>query len=111
MATTISGISQTKVISNLDTYNHTALLASMYVVDLAVSELPPSGIIITIQQNGVTKATTTSAPQIAQQLVQLRIILNCSINDLISVIVSSANPSDSGPNAFKGILKIIPGTI
>lgn len=111
MATTITGIMQTKVISNLDTYNHTAGLNSMYVVRMTVSEQPPSGVIITIQQNGVTKATTTSAPASTQQLVELRTILNCAASDLISVIVSSAVTSDSNINSIKGILKITPGTV
>lgn len=110
MATVITGISRTKVISNLDTYNHTALQNSMYVVSMTINELPPSGITITIQQNGVTKASL-SAPAAAQSETKLRTILNCAASDLISIIVASSTASDQTINSFKGILKITPGTV
>lgn len=110
MATNISGIFQTKVLSNLDTYNHTALQTSMYVVEVQMNEIPPSGLQIQIKQNGSTKATSV-APTAAQQALNLRIILNCAANDVIAVILSSSAASDSGPNAVKGILKITPGSV
>jgi hypothetical protein len=110
MATTITGIAQTKVISNLDTYNHTALLNSMYSVSIVVTEQPPSGVVLTIQQNGSTKATTSVAPAAAQGVVSLQVVLNCLVNDVIGVIVSSAAASDTQLNTVKGILKISPGT-
>jgi hypothetical protein len=110
VATTITGIASSKVISNLDTYNHTTGNSGPYLVHLAVSERPPSGVIITIQQNSVTKATTTAAPAAAQQLVELKVLLNCAIGDIISVIVTSVSPSDTGPNVIKGTLAIGQGS-
>ncbi len=110
MATIITGTEQSKVISNLDTYNHTALLNSMYVVSLMVTEQPPSGLTITIQQNG-SPVVATSAPSTAQGVVQLRTILNCAANDLISIIVASSSSTDIAINQIKGILKITPGTV
>lgn len=111
MATTITGITKTKVLSNLDTYNHTTLAASMYNVKCTLSEQPPSGVIITIQQNGVTKATTTTAPAATQQLVELAVTMNCAISDLLSVIITSSNPTDTGKNAIKAILNIHQGSV
>jgi len=110
MAQIPSKLSNSKVISQLDTYNHTAALSSMYVVEVKMSEIPPSGLSIVIQQNGSTKLTSI-APAADQNHIDARIILNCAANDLISVILSSAVSSDTGPNAVKGILNIHPGSV
>src|ERR1035441_2803449 len=105
MAQTITKISQTKVLNQLDTYNHTALSNSMYVVTMKLSEQPPSGMSIVIQQNGVTKASLAS-PSVQQNHMELIVQLNCSISDVISVILSSSAAIDQLGNSFKGILKI-----
>lgn len=110
MAQTITGITQTKILTELDTYNHTALATSMYMVSCAVSEVPPSGITITIKQNGSTKATM-AAPAAAQQLTQLQIVLNCVATDIITVVLASSTASDTGKNSFKAILNIHQGSV
>lgn len=111
MATIVGDFQKgTKVISNLDTYNHTAAAASMYTVSLAMSEQPPSGLVIQIKQNGSTIATAP-APTAAQQVCQISTVLNCAANDLISVVISSAVPTDQNINAIKGILNIRQGTV
>lgn len=110
MATTINNLISNKVISNLDTYNYTVLSAGMHVAGLAISEIPPSGITITIQLNGSTVAST-SAPNLAQQIVQLKTTMNCAINDVISIIVASSSASDQGPQRLKGILDIHVGSL
>src|SRR5271169_3835615 len=98
MATTITGIMQSKVLSNLDTYNHTALLTSMYVVSVKLEENPPSGCIITIAQSGSTSTSiSTSTPAATQNHVELRTILNCVANDVISVTLASSTAADSAP--------------
>lgn len=109
MSQTITGISKTKVLNSLDTYNHTAQASTMYMVSISVSEQPPSGVIITIQQNGSQKAIS-SAPAAAQGVVQLQIVLNCAANDVISVILSSAVTSDSKINSIRGLLNIHQGS-
>jgi hypothetical protein len=110
VATIVTGIGTSKVISNLDTYNHTALLASMYTVSCTVSEQPPSGLTITIEKNG-SPVAATSAPAATQGVVQLSAALNCAVNDLISVVVVSSSPSDIAINQIKGILVIRPGIV
>jgi hypothetical protein len=110
MATTITGIGTVKVLSNLDTYNHTTTLASMYNVQVDLSEQPPTGCSITIQQNGSTKATSAT-PGATQLNMKLGVLLNCAIGDVISVILASSNTAESAPNQIKAILKITPGTI
>jgi hypothetical protein len=110
MAQLITGIMQTKILNALDTYNHTAGLTSMYFVSISVTEQPPSGMSIIIQQNGVTKATAAT-PAAAQNHIDLQVVLNCAASDVISVVLSSSTPSDENINAIKGILKITPGTV
>ena len=108
--TTITGIGQTKILTNLDTYTHTAALASMYKVIIQMTELPPSGLSVVIQQNGST-VISAAAPAASQNHIELQTILNCAISDTISVVLSSSQASDQTINSIKGILKITPGTI
>lgn len=109
MATLITGIAQTKVLSNLDTYNHTALTAGMYMVAVRATEIPPSGLLLTIQQNSVTKATA-ALPAASQSHIELQVVLNCAINDVISVILSSGSTSDTQLNTVKASLNIHVGS-
>lgn len=110
MATVITGIGQSKVISNLDTYNHTTLLNSMYTVSCSINQTPVSAIIIVIKQNGTTMASVPS-PAASQSYETLSVTLNCAIGDLISITISSALAQDNQINDFKGIINIRPGTI
>lgn len=110
MAITITGIGTAKVLNNLDTYNHTALLASMYTVECMLTETPVSAIIIVIKQNGSTVASLPS-PAATQSQMSLRAVINCAINDVISVTISSALAQDNQLNDVKAILKITPGLV
>lgn len=110
MSQNISGIGQAKILTNLDTYNHTALLTSPYVVECNALVIPTSGLSIVIQLNGVTKLTST-APSDQQQSINARIVLSCTASDVISVILSSAVPMDALRNDFKAILSITPGLV
>lgn len=110
MAITISGISKTKVLSSLDTYNHTALQSSIYTVVVQLSEVPPSGMSIDIQQNSSSKASV-SAPQASQSHMELQVKLNCTANDVISVVLASSSAIDKQLNNIKATLKITPGLI
>jgi len=110
MATTITNLISSKVISNLDTYNYTVGEAGLHYVNLAINELPPSGITITIQLNG-TPVVVSPAPAAQQQVVQLATTMNNTAGDVISIIVASSTPSDQGPQSFKGILTIKRGAI
>lgn len=107
MATIITGINQTKVLSNLDTYNHTTLATSMYTVSVKTTELPPSGLTITIQQNGSTKASV-SVPAATQNHTELQVVLNCAVSDVIGVILASSVASDV--NTIRAILNIHQGS-
>lgn len=109
MAQVITGIGQAKVLNQLDTYNHTALAASMYMVSVSCDEIPPSGISIAIKQNGSTIVTSV-APTTAQKNVKIQVVLNCALNDVIGIVLSSAVASDTGLNVIKAILNIHQGS-
>lgn len=112
MATVITGIMQEKVLTNLDTYNHTTLSPSMYTVQVMLTEVPPSGCTITIAQSGSrTTSVSTSAPAATQSHVELRTVLNCAISDVIAITLASSTAIDTGPNAIKAILRITPGLV
>lgn len=108
MATTITGIDQSKVISSLDVYNHTTEIASLYTVSLQLTEQPPSDCTIVIAQNGSTKLSV-AVPAAAQNHMEARVVMNCAASDLIAVTVASSTPSDITINSIKGILRITPG--
>jgi hypothetical protein len=110
MATTITGIGQSKVLSNLDTYTHTVGLNSMYTVEIKVTEQPPSGLTVQIQKNG-TPIVTAASPAASQNHIELRTILNCVVSDTISAVLSSSTPGDENINAIRAILKITPGLV
>lgn len=108
MAQILPGIESSHVISRLDTYNHTAELASMYKVSVVMNEIPPSGLSIIIEQNG-SPVASSAVPASGQQIVQLQTVLNCAVSDLISVVISSSLAAETGPNIVKGIINIHPG--
>lgn len=108
MAQIITKISQAKVINSLDTYNHTATTTNMYTVAIMMTEIPPSGISIAIQKNGVTQATST-APAATQNEIQMRLVMNLVPTDLISVVITSSD--DKNMNTIKGILNIHTGAV
>lgn len=94
-----------KVLSQLDAYNYTVPQAGTYNVSVQMSEIPPSGLSIVIQQNSVSKASS-AAPSAAQSNMNLQISLNCSISDVLSVVLSSSQASDKQLNVVKGIVNI-----
>lgn len=110
MATTITGIMQAKVISNLDTYNHTALQNGVYTVHVQMNEIPPSGLSVVIKQNSST-IVSSSAPAATQSVIDVQALINCAINDVIGIVITSSNAQEAAPNVIKGILKITPGQV
>jgi hypothetical protein len=108
VATTITDISQSKVIKNLDTYNHTTLLNAIYMVSISLSELPPSAISIVIQKNG-SPVISSAAPAASQSHMELQAQINCVPSDVLSVVLSSSSANDQQFNVLKGILSISAG--
>jgi hypothetical protein len=108
MATIINSISESKTVGSLDTYQHTALLTSPYTVAVRLTETPPSGCTITIKQNSTTIAST-SAPAAAQQVINLRGVINATAGDVIQVIIASSAAIDQDPQSIQATIQIVPG--
>lgn len=95
-------VSQQNVISGLGSFTHTTLQNSMYYVRVRCSEVPTSGISIVVSQSGSGSASFTSpVPSAAQNHIELRCVINCAINDVITVALSSSTPQDQKLNAVK----------
>lgn len=107
--TLLPNISHEQVVIAQDTYRHTALAADTYKVSVRMSMIPPSGIAITIAQNGSTKASINS-PASAQSIEDLQIVLNCAINDNIDIVINSAVVAEQGINDFKATINIHRGS-
>jgi hypothetical protein len=113
VATTIPNFLTNKVVSNLDTYTYTVTTAAMHVAKVRVQKMPPSGLTITIQQNGSTKATVTVQPIVGstgQSSQELHVTMNCAVSDVISFVLSSSTAIDQGPNAIKATLDVHVGS-
>ncbi len=105
----INSIESSKVTSALDTYRYVTTAAGMLTVAVTLTEIPTSGVTITIQQNSVTKATSTAATT-AQSHIDLRTTINCASSDNIDIIISSSSAVEAGPNQIKAILNLRPGS-
>ena len=103
-------IFQAHSVNSLDTYVHTALAASPYTIHVHAEEIPPSGLIITIEQNS-TVIATSSVPAASQNHVELSALIMASINDSLKVILSSSVASDAGLNTCKAVISISQGLI
>lgn len=107
--TLIQNGAQATVIASLDTYNYTVKTASMHVCAVSITMRAPSSISVVIKQGSTTIATST-APAAAQTVINLNATMNCAVNDVISVIISSSAALDNQPNNMKGIINIHQGS-
>ena len=102
--TIINNIGYSKPICNLDTYQHTALATQPYSVNVTMSEVPPSGLSITIQRNGSTVASAQMNSN--QNRAMIQAVIPCVVADVISIIVASSAVQESAPNSIKGLLNL-----
>ena len=102
---------QTKVVSSLDTYQHTVTSAGPHVMFASViDQILPMGIIITMAKNGTTVATSAT-PSATQSHAELRALVNTAVGDVLSITLSSSSATDTLANGFKAILKINAGQV
>lgn len=110
MATVIGNFGSNKVITNLDTYTYTVTTTAVHVAKCMITEVPASGIIVAIQQNG-TPIVTTSAPAAAQSHIEATASINCTAGDVISWVITSSTPGDSALNTIKAMLNLHIGSL
>jgi len=92
----------------LGTYTFTVPSAGIYRISTQLTEVPPSGLSVVINNNGspVYTAATLSPTQIAQQFYYSQLY---AANDAISIVVSSSAGIDSMLNNVKYTLQIMQG--
>lgn len=105
-------VNQSQVFTGLGTLTYTIPTpapTSLYTVRVQVTEVPPSGLVITVKNGASTKYTspTITPTQIAQQFsFQLPVV---SAGDVITVVLSSAQAIDSVINNVKASISIEQG--
>lgn len=107
MAQTLLNMDSSKVISSLDTYNYAIPATGVYLIQVQMTENPPSALSVVIKQNTVSKISS-AAPAVAQATLQTQILLRCAAADAISIEITSATANEAAPNVIKGIINIQP---
>jgi len=106
MATTIPYFTHQYNFSNLDTYNYTIQNAGTHTVSAKAQDFTNlSGVSVVIKQNG-TILSTSPTQSSTQNELNVSYLVNCAAGDVISFVVSSSSPSDSGPNQIKGFFSV-----
>lgn len=92
----------------LDTMTYTILQAVPYSVRVQLTEVPPSGLSVVINNNGspIFTAPALSPTQIAQQF---KVGFLPAVNDVITVVLSSAVAIDAALNSVKSTISITQG--
>lgn len=102
----VKGGTQTYV--GLNTYNHTAAATSLYTIEVRCTEVPTSTLSIVIKNNSSTLATSAT-PAAGQNNINLRAQVNCTLNDVIGVVVTSSSPIDQQLNNVQTTITIRQG--
>lgn len=108
MATIITNLISSKVLSNLDTYNYTVLAAGVHTVSIRLTEVPPDGVTIVLKNNSSTLATS-SAPAGPSDHVEIAATVNCALSDVLGIVITSSAAHQAAPNRIKAILSIRQG--
>lgn len=108
MAQVLNINGQAKVLNQLDSYDYTAPVAGMYVMDIFVTEVPPSGLQVEFRQNGSLVASSV-LPTPAQNQIRLRVIVNAAANDVLRTNLISSSAIDTEKNVIKAILNVQAG--
>ena len=101
-------LNQDQPLVGLGTMTYTIPTAGLYFVRVQLTEVPPTGLSVVINQNGtpIFTAPTITPTQIAQQFKYSPIV--AAVNDVITVVLSSSAAIDNLPNSnnVKSIITI-----
>jgi hypothetical protein len=98
-------LNQNYVAVGLHTQQLTITAAGIYYAKVDLTELPPSGISVVVNQNG-SPVFTAAAVSPTQGALQFKTTLSCATNDVIQVVVSSSNSNDKMLNTVKTNMSI-----
>lgn len=103
-------LTQQSCSSGLSTDTFKVLTADTYQIFVRTTDVPPSGIVITISQSGSTSSsfsTPTTSP--LQSHIELNGKFNCAIGDILTVALTSSAPIDQPPNLIKTTINLREG--
>jgi hypothetical protein len=106
----VSGLkdTQSNVIAGLGTFTYTVPKSGCYAFSIQSNLQPPSQLSVVINNNG-TPIDSSTTPTINSTHLELAVVQACSINDVITfVLTSSAFIDSSQPPSIKSIININP---
>lgn len=92
MATTLH-LHQTSAFAGLGSYTFTVTTPGLYMASVQALNIPSSGVILTISQNG-TPLVTSSAFSGAQEILNASTPITAAASDVITWAVTSGTPGD-----------------
>src|ERR1700678_1990847 len=103
-------LTKQSVFSGLGTDVHQVKTAGMYNLNVQTTELPPSGLVITLSQSGsMSVSVSTPATGPIQEVVGINQLFNCAVGDILSVTFSSSASADQPPNMIKSAINLRQG--
>lgn len=98
-------LNQSSVEMGLVTMTFSIPSTGLYNVKADITEIPPSGLVVVVKQNG---STVFTAPVITptQSALQFKYDLNAVAADAIQVVLSSPSAIDALYNSVKSIISI-----
>lgn len=90
------------VICGLGTFTMTVTTAGIFMMSAVATEVPPSGLSITLAQSGSTSVSVTSTVLSAtQNVLALQKLFNCAVSDVLTLTIASSTVSDEQLNTVK----------
>jgi hypothetical protein len=93
--------------SGLSTDLHQVTTAGVYKIETRTTDIPPSGLVVTLSQTGSTSASfvsPTTSP--VQQHIEMNGKFNCQVGDILSIVLTSSAPADQPPNLIKTTINL-----
>lgn len=72
------------------------------------SAAAPSALSVVVNQNGSAKLTVNT-PGATQPMMAGKVVMSCAVNDVITVVMSSANVADNALNAVQTTINLYQG--
>lgn len=105
MANGLKG-SQATIVAGLGTSTFAVTVAGPHFIKATCTDVPPSGVVITINVNGSPIGTSASLDS-SRQSIALHSSAYCSVADIITVVLTSSNSNDSAMlNNVKTVIQI-----
>lgn len=101
-------LDEPRVDVGLVTDTYTVATTGLYNLEAQITEIPPSGLSIVVNQNG---SPIYTAPTLTptQSAIQFKVDINATAADVITLVLSSTNTNDEMLNSVKTNVAITKG--